>query len=106
MKSEADIQRACMIEASNCGAIVWRNNTGAYNDGDRFIRYGLCKGSSDLIGIYEGRFLAIEVKTPKGRATKHQMNFLNAVNAAGGIGFIAKSPEDVKKHLTDRSLTY
>jgi len=105
LKSEADIQRACMIEASRCGAITWRNNTGAYNDGQRYIRYGLCKGSSDLIGIFKGRFLAIEVKTPKGRVSKEQKKFIDAVNGAGGIGFVARSPEDVKKHLTEATMT-
>lgn len=98
---EADIQRACMRAASECGAIVWRNNTGAYKDGERYIRYGLCKGSADLIGIYKGRFLAIEVKQHEKYPTKDQKLFLSAVSNSGGIAFVARSPEDVKKNLKD-----
>lgn len=97
---EADVQKQCMKAASECGALVWRNNTGAYKDGDRYIRYGLCKGSADIIGIYKGLFLAIEVKTKTGRASKAQNLFISAVNKRGGIGFVARSAEDVKKHLT------
>ena len=98
--NEADIQREVMMELSRLGAVVWRNNTGSYKDGNRYIRYGLCAGSSDLIGIYRGTFIAVEVKTPKGRVSEAQKNFLNVVNANGGIGFVARRKEDVKKHLT------
>lgn len=92
-----------MMMASRCGAIVWRNNTGAYKDGDRYIRYGLCVGSSDIIGIYRGRFLAIEVKTKRGVVSKNQEKFLKTVNNAGGIGFVARTADDVKKVLTNIS---
>lgn len=101
--NEADIQREVMMELSNLGAVAWRNNTGAYKANERYVRYGLCVGSSDIIGIYQGRFLAVEVKTPKGKLTEAQKNFLNTVNANGGIGFTARRKEDVKKFLTDLS---
>lgn len=97
--NEANILKQCMMQASRCGAIVWRNNTGAYKDGQRFIRYGLCEGSSDIIGIYKGRFLAMEVKSTMGQPTQKQLNFINAVIKAGGIAGIVRSKEDVKKLL-------
>lgn len=67
---------------------------------------GLCKGSSDLIGWtpilitekYLGKTLAIfsglEIKGPRGRASKEQINFTNTVIEAGGIAAICKSTED------------
>lgn len=61
----------------------------------RMMTFGLCVGSSDIIGIApDGRFLAIEVKTPKGRPTTEQLRFIEAVKAAGGIAGIARSVED------------
>jgi hypothetical protein len=58
------------------------------------------KGASDILGVLPGgRFLAIEVKAPKGRPTKEQMMFLDAVNRNGGLGFIARSIEDVEEVL-------
>lgn len=125
--NEADIQREVMIELSRMGAVVWRNNTGAYVGWDTVrkclamlrqgriaacikflkslypIKGGLCVGSADIIGLWKGTFLAVEIKTPKGRLTEAQKNFLNTVNANGGIGFVARKKEDVKKFLTDLS---
>lgn len=57
------------------------------------------KGVSDIIGCHNGRFLAIEIKTEKGRVTPHQQRFLDRVNEAGGVAFVARSIEDVTYHL-------
>ena len=71
----------------------------------RRVVYGLCPGSSDLIGWRTvevtpemvGRklavFVAVEAKTVRGRASEEQQAFLQAVRAAGGIGVVARSPE-------------
>jgi hypothetical protein len=94
-----------MIAAAECGATVFRNNRGMFLtlDGKRKIRAGLeAAGSADLIGFtHDGRYLAIECKTDKGRPSPEQVKFLSLVNAAGGLGFIARSAEDVKKELTN-----
>lgn len=98
---EADILQLCRIAASECGATVWRNNQGAYEKDGYHIKYGVCNpGGSDLIGIYKGRFLALEVKKPGGRVTTEQAQFIEYVNRAGGIAGIVYSPDDVKKLLT------
>ena len=57
------------------------------------------KGVSDIIGCKDGRFLAIEIKTEKGRVTPHQQRFLDRVNEAGGVAFVARSIEDVVEGL-------
>lgn len=57
------------------------------------------KGVSDIIGIYKGRFLAIEVKKPGAKPTNHQWNFLKAVHENGGIALVARSVEDVAEIL-------
>ncbi|MEB3212942.1 MAG: VRR-NUC domain-containing protein [Leptolyngbyaceae bacterium] len=98
---ESVIQQLCRLEAAKCGAVVWRNNTGKLQDREgRWVSYGLCVGSSDLIGIYKGRFLAIEVKRDGKNPTPEQLNFLRVVEERGGIAGVVRSPEDVKKLLT------
>lgn len=98
---EIDIMWLVKAQAEELGAYMWRNNTGGlYDKHGRFIRYGLCNGSSDLIGVWRGKFVAIEVKTHKGRLSDEQERFLGWVREKGGIAFVARSPEDVKKHLT------
>ncbi len=57
-------------------------------------------GISDICGIWaDGQFLAIEVKSATGRLSLEQMAFLDSVNAEGGIGFMARSVDDVKLEL-------
>ena len=53
------------------------------------------RGLSDVIGIWRGAPLAIEVKTRLGRATHEQKLFIHEFVEQGGIGFIARSLEDV-----------
>lgn len=63
----------------------------------RFVQCGLCPGSADLIGWQpgSGRFVAIEVKTGRGRLTQEQTRFIEAVNEQGGVGLVARSVDDV-----------
>ncbi len=60
---------------------------------------GSQKGVSDIIGIYKGRFFAIEVKTEKGKLNKHQEEFLDLVKWNGGIALVARSADDVFEGL-------
>ena len=57
------------------------------------------KGIADILGIYNGKFLAIEIKTHRGRVSPEQQRFLDNVNQHGGIGFVARSVEDVAEAL-------
>jgi hypothetical protein len=64
--------------------ILWPNSKGTMR-GDKYVSLpGLATGASDLIGMAGGRFLAIEVKTGKGRLTPEQVLFLKLVNKNGG----------------------
>ena len=94
---------------------AFRNNTGKLKDvNGRWVEFGLCTGSSDLIGWTSveitpemvGKkvaiFTALEVKTPKGRTTDDQQNFINRVREAGGIAGIARSPEDARNIILNR----
>ena len=60
---------------------------------------GSTRGVSDIIGIYKGRPLAIEVKTAKGKLSEHQERFLTRWKNEGGIAIVARSVEDVEQGL-------
>ncbi|MFA5346548.1 MAG: VRR-NUC domain-containing protein [Methanoregula sp.] len=64
------------------------------------------KGISDILGIFRGQFLAIEVKTKTDGFQDGQEEFIWSVNRAGGLAFVARSVEDVieKLELGDRFL--
>lgn len=95
-RSETNIVNDCLIALSKAGCLAWRNNTGALQDKTgRLVRYGLCKGSSDIIGICpDGRFLAVECKNSSGRATEDQLRFIDAVRSKGGRAGVARCADD------------
>ena len=61
------------------------------------VYYGIGNpGGSDLIGIYKGKFCALEVKIPGGRIAESQTNFIRVIVDSGGIGGIVHSPEEAE----------
>lgn len=96
MQAENLILNACLVALSEAGHLAWRNDTGAYRTPQgRLIRYGLCKGSADIIGVCsDGTFLAVECKTATGRTTPEQERFLTAVNRRGGRAGVARCAAD------------
>ena len=47
----------------------------------------------------DGRFLAVEVKAEKGRVAPHQQDFIDSINARGGLAFVARSVDDIESRL-------
>ena len=64
------------------------------------VRFGLCPGSADLIGIYKGRFVAMEVKLPGQKPRLDQVRFLQHVEDMGGIAGVVTSVEDALELLS------
>jgi penicillin-binding protein-related factor A (putative recombinase) len=56
-------------------------------------------GIPDIIGVYKGKFFAIEVKRPGLKPTPKQMAELKAIEQAGGIAIVAYDPEWVIEAL-------
>lgn len=109
MVSEAEILAHSLLAVGSLpGVRLSRNNCGAAIDRTgRLVRYGLFNpGGSDVIGWrvvtitpeMVGQnvavFLAIEFKKPGGAIRPEQKNFIAAVQNAGGISGIARSPSD------------
>jgi hypothetical protein len=94
---------------------MFRNQVGQLPDPrtGRPVQFGLSKGSADLIGWrtitigpeHIGQriavFTSIEVKTPTGRLSPQQRNWLEAVQRAGGIAAVARSVQDALRIATD-----
>jgi hypothetical protein len=110
--SEQELQQRIRLELGRGPVRLWRNNVGALRDErGRLVTYGLCKGSSDLIGLRQllitpehvGRhlavFAAIEVKTAGGRLTVEQRKFLQQVEQLGGLAGVARSLQEAEQLL-------
>lgn len=121
MGKETPLMKKQMISLSKLGNVrVFRNNVGTgwqgkivKNDGKilimqnpRIVHFGLCEGSSDIIGFKTvtitedmvGKkvaiFVAIESKTKTGKVSENQQNFINFVNRSGGISGVARTEEE------------
>lgn len=53
------------------------------------------KGTSDILGIWKGKMLCIEVKSAKGKLRPEQVTFLGDMSRLGAIAFVARSLDDV-----------
>jgi len=74
---------------------VWRNNSGVWNSGGRFIRFGY-PGSGDIIGVTrDGRFISIENKSNNEPTKPAQVQFADEVRWHNGIALIVKSLDDL-----------
>ena len=92
---------------------LFRNETGMLPDPrtGKWVQFGLCKGSSDLIGFKEivideshigqklAVFISLEVKTNTGRISKIQQNWLTLIKNSGGISGVVRSIDDAIKIL-------
>jgi VRR-NUC domain len=125
--TEADIQAAIMLDLGRGATRVFRNHVAKGFTGE-FIRteagftvlknarrasFGLCVGSSDVIGFRQvvitpdmvgktvAAFIAIEVKAAGGRSSSEQRAFIQVVRQAGGLAGIARSVDEARA-IVDR----
>lgn len=111
--SEKDIENSILEYLASINVFAWKNQTVGIFDPVKKIyrrsnnRYHI-NGVADILGIYKGRMLAIEVKTPtnKNGATEAQKAFINKVNKEGGIAFVATSIQNVMENLNLHSPLY
>jgi hypothetical protein len=100
--SELEIQDAIRLELGNPTKYpeLWlaRNNVGQMIDKDgRRVVFGVGgKGAADLIGIWNGRFVALEIKTPIGRQTPEQKLFQALVERKGGVYAVLRSVDEAR----------
>lgn len=104
MNRETKIQRKIQTALSVGNLRLFRNSVGF--DKTNRVQYGLCVGSSDLIGFHTrtitpddvGKqiavFVAMEVKTESGRVSPDQKRFIEFVKNAGGIAGVVRSVSD------------
>lgn len=96
---ESEIQKTILDYLKYRGIFCWKNHSVGIPNGKGGFRKAGKKGVSDILGIYRGTFLAIEVKGPKTAMTTEQDKFLKDVIANGGCAFVARSVDNVKEML-------
>lgn len=95
---EKDIQKAILQFLKRHPKVQWvaRFNSGTFVSDERYIRSNSQDGMSDILGMLKtGRLFAIECKSATGRIQENQQEFLDLINAGGGLAFVARSVDDV-----------
>ncbi len=83
---------------------AWKNNSVGIYDSRRGVyrnnknKYAI-NGVADILGVYMGRILCVEVKRPGGKLSKDQDNFINRIKQMNGLAGMATCLEDVKEIL-------
>ena len=104
---ETKIQNRIMMDMSEKGYLVWRNQVGLFKTLDgRTVNIGI-KGSSDLMAIKPtvitpemvgqtlAVFVAVEVKTATGRQSEPQKKWQKAVEKLVVKYILARSENDI-----------
>lgn len=95
-ETEKDIENA-ILEALQYikGCKAWKNQSvGIYDPTRKSFRrrskYQI-KGVSDILGIYKGKMICLEVKTKKGRLSPEQKQFLEEMQKLGAFTACVRS---------------
>ena len=99
--TEAMIQRSIMdylaIVSKQQSLYYFRAGAGAMKtEAGRYFKTGR-PGLPDIVVLYSGKFIGLEVKTPTGRQSTAQKNAENYIKDAGGEYHIVRSVTDVKR---------
>jgi len=88
--SEADITRKIQKYLKDKGVFHFKQWQGPLS----------VAGLPDILGILPGgRFFGIEVKAGRNTTTRMQERFIDKINTAGGLAFVARSVDDVMEHI-------
>jgi hypothetical protein len=101
--TESQLQdRVRLIFGADPACAFFRNNCGVAEVRGYKVRFGVGNpGGADLIGIFRGRFIAVELKTSTGRQSAEQRTFQGCIESKGGLYAIVRSEDDARALLRD-----
>lgn len=90
---EIDLQNEIRVALSQHGVVI-RQNTGVFKTPDgRWVQCGV-KGLSDLLFIGDGKVAFLEVKTPAGKVSREQENFLRRMQQLHHTAAVVRSVQE------------
>jgi len=97
---EKDLQKAIKDYIRLKGGVAIKFYAGGLKFNDRWIPQNK-EGVADILGVYKGKALALEVKVKGNKPTVVQENFIANWRDAGGIGKIVYSLDEVVSLLNE-----
>ena len=111
-RPEQDIHKAVAAHLRQRGApgLLWwhtangahygkRNRRGAAIQGAIMKGLGVRAGVSDIVALHQGKFFALELKAPGGRATEAQLEFIGDVQRNGGFTCVAEGLDEALRAI-------
>jgi hypothetical protein len=94
-RAENNVTKQVRLAITQMGdrATFVRVQAGTFTIADRLIR-GAEAGTADLIGVYRGIAVAMEIKTETGRQTATQREWAQRWEAAGGVYRVVRGYND------------
>jgi penicillin-binding protein-related factor A (putative recombinase) len=102
--TEKQIQDSILQWLNASGIFHYRQNTGAFSkeytrkrDGRltrSYVKFGT-PGSTDIVVVFHGMYIGIEVKDDDGEMSEDQENFMYALNKSGGVYLLVRSLDEV-----------
>jgi len=106
LTNESADQAAVVDWLRRRGALFWHTP----NEGNLPPQYrqklrllGVLSGVSDIL-IFDGRLIALELKTERGRVSQAQLDFIDLVIAFGGLGRVCYGREEAIRWLESLDL--
>jgi len=89
---ETKLVKTMITYLCKLGHHAWRNNTGQHRMHGRWVSFGV-KGGGDIFACVQphGRFLSVEAKVGRNKATDNQKDWMEKVRAGGGVAGVARS---------------
>ena len=104
---ETDVQSLILIYVTGLpNSYLWRQNSGVFKDEKGSRRIRACpRGTPDIIGVINGRFVGIECKRGKNWSVlQSQKDCERNIKRGKGIYIIAHCVDDVKDRLREEGL--
>lgn len=101
--TESQLQdRIRLILGADPACAFSRNNQGVAEIRGYKVRFGVWNpGGADLVGLFRGRYVEIEIKTPTGRQSPEQRKHQAMVEGKGGLYFVVRSEQDAHDLLAE-----
>jgi len=105
---ESDLLSYALTILKRSGLVAWRVPNGpvmhSINGGQKVFKKSPIKGFPDIAGVMgNGKFFAIEVKTPKGRLSPEQVEWIAKLNMSGAMAVVLRSRQEIDEFVTAAS---
>lgn len=98
-KPETKLIRDCIDWCRAQGLFVWRNNTGTFQMGNRYLKFSIV-GAPDIIGLLpNGKFLGIECKIHPNKQNDAQKHFEANIVTNKGVYIVVYSVYELANKL-------